>query len=302
MPRRTFTATHADSGRRLDRFLARELPAFDVEALAKAGRVRIRGKAASPMRKLWGNETIDVELPDAVPIRAAEDAPEVPVLYQDSELIVVDKPPGLVVEDEGNGRSVVEIVGARVGGCAVGGVAAPGVAHRLDRETSGCLALARTDAALAKLLSAFDQGLVDKRYLALVLGNPPDGLRLEGSYSRDPADPRRFTTRVRSARKASLSFEVRARLPGAALLEVVLETGRTHQIRVQLSEAGWPVLGDSIYGPDAARQHAAAKVLGRQALHAWKLSITGPLTVSAEAPIPADFERARAVLEAGAGA
>lgn len=294
MALRTLRVTKADAGKRLDRYLSKALPGIDLSAI----RVTIRGKPAKPERKLWGNEEIEVELPEPRRVEVAADAPEVPVLHLDDDLVIVNKPPGIVVESEGNGRSVVEVVGARVGGCSCAGLAAPGVAHRLDRETSGCLALARTDDSLQRLKDAFDQGAVDKRYLAIVLGAPPDQLRLEGPYSRDPKDPRRFTCRVDSPRRAALCFTVRERLEGAALLEVVLETGRTHQVRVQLSEAGFPVLADSLYGPDAARGHPAARALGRQALHASGLRIEGGGLKGArvEAPLPPDFERALAVL------
>lgn len=177
--------------------------------------------------------------------------------------------------------------------------ARPGVVHRLDRETSGCLVLARTDSAVAALDRAFQDKRVDKRYWTLVLGEAPGQGRLEGPYGRDPENPRKYTTRVRSARRAALSFEVRERLVGATLLEVKLETGRTHQIRVQLSEAGHPVLGDAIYGPREARAHPAALALGRQALHALRLTLPHPSTgqeVRVEAPLPEDFQRALALL------
>ena len=299
MSRRTLTATRPDAHSRLDRFLARAVAGLTLEqasALADGGKVRIRGKIARAGRVLWGNEVVEVELEPPPPVVAAADAPEIPVLHADADILVVDKPPGLVVESEGKGRSVVEIVGARVGGCEVARQAVPGVAHRLDRETSGCLALARSDAALAALKRSFEQKLVQKRYLALVLGEPPDKLRLEGPYGRDPKDPRRYTTRFASPRRAALFFEVRERFPGAALLEVGLETGRTHQIRVQLSEAGYLVLGDKVYGTDAARAHPAARAIGRQALHAVTLSLPG---VSARAPVPKDFERAMELLREG---
>ncbi|MBI5544788.1 MAG: RluA family pseudouridine synthase [Deltaproteobacteria bacterium] len=295
----TVQAQQEDAGERLDRFLASKVPGLTLERarqLADEGRVRIRGKTASFKRKLWGNELIELDLPGPEPVHVATDAPEVPLLYADADLVVVDKPAGLVVESEGKGRSVAEIVGARLGGCEVAGVAAPGVVHRLDRETSGCLALARTDAAWAALEAAFQSKRIQKRYLALVLGEPPDSLRLEGPYGRDPADPRRFTTRARSARRAALSFKVEERFPGAALLEVALETGRTHQIRVQLSEAGFPVLADALYGQDAARHHPAAQMIGRQALHAVRLQLPAPsgTEVAVEAPLPSDFARSLA--------
>ncbi|HEX8700281.1 MAG TPA: RluA family pseudouridine synthase [Myxococcaceae bacterium] len=291
------------AGERLDKHLSKQVPGLSLErarTLISQGRVRIRGKQCQPTRKLWGGEEIELELPPprAAPKRAVE-GPELPVLHDDEAMVIVNKPPGLVVEPGGAEASVVELLAARLPPFDVEGVARPGVVHRLDRETSGCLVLARTDAAVAALDRAFQEKRVDKRYWTLVLGEAPEQGRLEGPYGRDPENPRKYTTRVRSARRAALSFEVRERLVGATLLEVKLETGRTHQIRVQLSEAGHPVLGDALYGPREAREHPAALVLGRQALHALRLTLPHPSTgkdLRVEAPLPEDFQRALALL------
>ena len=264
--------------------------------------MRIRGKKCQATRKLWGGEEIELSRPPPrAPARLSAEGPELPVLHDDASLVIVNKPADLVVEPSGNVPSVVELLAARLPPFDVEGVARPGVVHRLDRETSGCLALARTDEAVAALDRAFQEKRVDKRYWALVLGETPERERLEAPYGRDPKDPRRFTTKVRSARRAALSYEVRERLKGATLVEVKLETGRTHQIRVQLSEAGHPVLADSLYGPEETRTHPAAKAMGRHALHALRLSLPSPATgerVSVEAPLPEDFQRALALLRA----
>jgi 23S rRNA pseudouridine1911/1915/1917 synthase len=133
---------------------------------------------------------------------------------------------------------------------------------------------------------------VDKEYLALVAGEPPDQGRIDTPYARDPVDPRRFTTRRESPRRARLSFRVERRLAGGALLRVRLETGRTHQIRVQLAEAGWPILGDAVYG-------RPSPLIGRQGLHAWRLSFPRPsdgARVQVEAPVPADLAGAVEVM------
>ncbi|RKH22154.1 RluA family pseudouridine synthase [Corallococcus praedator] len=291
------------AGERLDRFLTKHVPGLTPErarALLDAGRVRIRGKKAQATRKLWGGEELEMETPEPRASPAASlEGPELPVLHDDAALIIVAKPPGLVVEPEGRAASVVGLLAARCPPFNVEGVAQPGVVHRLDRETSGCLALARTDDAVAALLKAFQDKRVDKRYQTLVLGQPPDTGRLEGPYARDPKDPRRFTTRVPSARRAALTFTVRERFREGALLDIDLDTGRTHQIRVQLSEAGFPVLGDSVYGTQAARTHPAALAVGRQALHAWRLEVptsaTGKL-IQVESPLPDDFLRGLALL------
>ena len=303
MSTQTLQVPREAAGKRLDTFLSTHVPGLSLErarVLIEQGHVRIRGKKCQPTRKLWGGEEVELSRPPPrAPPKRAPVGPTLPVLHDDASLLIIDKPPGLVVEPSGGAASVVELAAAQRPPFDVEGVAQPGVVHRLDRETSGCLALARTDAAAAALLHAFQEKRVDKRYLALVLGEPPERQRLEAPYGRDPKDPRRFTTQVRSARRAALSYEVRERLPGAALVEVELDTGRTHQIRVQLSEAGYPVLGDSMYGPEVARTHPAAKALGRQALHAWRLSLPSPTTgqdVRVEAPLPEDFLRALALL------
>jgi len=295
------------AGERLDKFLSAHVPGLSLErarVLIEKGHVLIRGKKCQMSRKLWGGEEIELNSPAPRPpshaqVRRSVEGPELPVLHDDAAMVIVNKPPGLVVEPNGGVPSVVELLASRMQPFDVEGLSQPGVVQRLDRETSGCLSLARTDAAVAALDRAFQDKRVDKRYWALVLGETPERDRLEAPYGRDPKNPRLFTTKVRSARRAALSYEVRERLKGATLVEVKLETGRTHQIRVQMAEAGYPVLGDSMYGPQETRMHPAAKEIGRHALHAFRLSLPSPLTgemVSVEAPLPEDFQRALAML------
>jgi 23S rRNA pseudouridine1911/1915/1917 synthase len=296
------------AGERLDKFLTAHVPGLSLErarVLIEKGHVLIRGKKCQMSRKLWGGEEIELSSPAPRPpshaqVRRSVEGPELPVLHDDAAMVIVNKPPGLVVEPNGGvPPSVVELLASRMQPFDVEGLSQPGVVQRLDRETSGCLSLARTDAAVAALDRAFQEKRVDKRYWALVLGETPERDRLEAPYGRDPKNPRLFTTKVRSARRAALSYEVRERLKGATLVEVKLETGRTHQIRVQMAEAGYPVLGDSMYGPQETRMHPAAKEIGRHALHAFRLSLPSPLTgelVSVEAPLPEDFQRALTML------
>lgn len=280
------------AGERLDRFLSRALPASAerVRRLAAEGRVRIRGKACSPLRRLAGGERIELDLPAPRQVAAAPGEPVLRVLHDEGGVLVVEKPPGLAVEPAGPSSPSAVGAASRLGTFDVEGVARPGLPHRLDRDTSGCLLLARSDAALAHLKGAFHRGVVEKVYLALVAGDPPDEATLDTPYARRADDPRRFTTRQPSPRRARLSFRVERRFPGAALLRVRLDTGRTHQIRVQLAEAGWPVLGDATYG--AADAH-----FPRQALHAWRLAFPRPgdgRPVEVESPWPADLEAALA--------
>lgn len=291
----SFLVPREARGERLDRFVARALSVSleRARALVAAGDVRIRGRTCAAQRKLFGGEEVHVARAAPRPAPAVAVAgPALPVLHDDADCLVVAKPAGLPVHPSRAGAPSVAGAASRIGAFDVDGRAEPGFPHRLDRDTSGCLLLARTDAALAALRAGFEAGAVEKEYRALVAGSPPDAAALDTAYGRSPADPRRFTTRVTSARRARLSFTVAERLPGAALLAVLLDTGRTHQIRVQLAEAGWPVLGDPVYG-------VPSPVVARQALHAARLAFPRPsdgARVEARAPLPADLEAALAAL------
>lgn len=268
---------------RIDRFLEKNSPltAERIAYLLKTGGVKIRGKAVNPARKLWGGEEVEVLVPPPRTLPRM-DGPNIPVLMENDRFIAIDKPSGITVEPERDQLSIVELLATQRKGFDVAGYAAPGVAHRLDKDTSGCLIFAKTDEAAAALKAAFEKKAVDKRYLAIVTGTPAKTATLEGPYGRSLEDPRRYTTKVKSARRARLTFEVVEQFKDAALLDVVLDTGRTHQIRVQLAEAGHGVLGDLLYG-------RASPLIQRFALHARLLEIPS-LGVSVRAEPPADFE------------
>jgi 23S rRNA pseudouridine1911/1915/1917 synthase len=279
-------------GERLDRFVAQALSlGLDrVRALVESGAIRIRGRTCAFHRKLFGGEEVEVAL--AAPRPVAASGPELALLYDDPDCAVAAKPAGLPVLPSREGAPSVEGAASRLGRFDVDGRAAPGFPHRLDRDTSGCLLLARTDAALAALKGAFEAGAIEKEYRVIVAGAPPEQGHLDTPYGRSPEDPRRFTTRVASARRARLGYTVVERLAGAALLAVVLDTGRTHQIRVQLAEAGFPVLGDAVYG-------VPSPAVTRQALHAERLAFPRPSDggrVEVRAPWPEDLALALEVL------
>lgn len=284
----------AGAGPRLDAFLTKAVPGFSkaqVQRLLADGRVKVNGKKAKPMRRIVGGEEVELELPE--PKKAAAPAPGGPklrALYEDPKWLVIDKPSGLVVEPEGDQLSVVALAADQFGGFDVGGLAQPGVAHRLDKDTTGCLILSKTDDALAELKQAFEDKRVTKTYLALVWGSPPETGKLDQPYGRHPEDPRRYTTRFPSARRARLSWKKLEQFQEAALVEIDLDTGRTHQIRAQFADLGHPVLGDWLYGTAPAK----AAGFGRFALHAVRLHLVGltkqPRTL--EAPIPPDFASA----------
>jgi 23S rRNA pseudouridine1911/1915/1917 synthase len=199
---------------------------------------------------------------------------ELRVLFRDERLAVVDKPAGLAVDED------VLALAARAL-APPGGRAWPRIVHRLDRGTSGCLLFALRKESEAFLARAFDEGRVFKTYLAVVEGTPPARQSIDTPYGPDPRDRRKFTTRIDTPRRARLSYEVVRQFEHYALLKIDLDTGRTHQIRVQLSESGFPVLGDETYG-------RASPLIARPALHAFKLSIPDVLEV--EAPVPPDIE------------
>jgi 23S rRNA pseudouridine1911/1915/1917 synthase len=280
-----------------------------AQRLIQAGHVRVDGRAARGSARLRGGERIDLELPPAPPHALAAEALPLAVLHEDLDLLVLDKAAGMAVHPARGTPSgtVVNALVHRLGAGAPGG-GRLGLVHRLDKETSGCLVVARSDAALAALQAAFKARRVEKTYLALCHGAPPAEGRLDTLHGRHPADRTRFTTRVRSGRRAVTAWRALERFGDrATLLEVALETGRTHQIRVHLAEAGHPLLADATYGgrrrearlPSEDPVRRAAEALGRQGLHAWRLAFDHPRTGrrgAFEAPPPADLRRALEIL------
>ena len=291
------------AGPRLDAFLLKSVPGFSkaqVQRLLADGKVKVNGKKAKPLRRIVGGEEIELDLPELQKAPSSPSGPKLRPLYEDAKWLVIDKPSGLTVEQEANQPSVVGLAAAQFGGFNVGGVAQPGVAHRLDKDTTGCLILSKTDLALAELKQAFEDKRITKTYWALVWGNPPETGALDQPYGRHPEDPRRYTTRFPSARRARLSWKKLEQLGDeAALVEINLDTGRTHQIRAQFADLGHPVLGDWLYGTAPAK----AAGFGRFALHAAKLTLEGltkrPLTL--ESPLPDDFKSALEALRAKSG-
>ena len=294
-------------GERIDQHLAHAFPDLSrsrLRALIDDGQVTLQGRAVKAAQRLSGGEEIVLTLPPPLPAEPIAEELPVQFLYQDEDVAVVDKPPGLVVHPAA-GHAQGTLVNALLfhlkdlGG--VGGELRPGIVHRLDKDTSGCLVVAKHERALTALQAAFKSRAVEKTYLALVHGAPPDRLRIETLYGRHPVHRKRFTGKVKEGKPALTEFEVRERFEGAALLEVQLFTGRTHQIRVHLSEAGFPLLGEKVYGPRKPKGKVGEvqAALGRQALHAWRLAFPHPRTgrrIALEAPVPEDLARAIAAL------
>ncbi len=309
------------SGVRLDRFLAerhQELSRSRLQALVEDGCVLVDGQAAKPSRKLRGGEVVSVEVPEPVPAEPQPEALPLDILHEDADLLVVNKAAGMVVHPAAgvDSGTLVNAILFHVHDLAgIGGEIRPGIVHRLDKDTSGCLVVAKNERALNRLQQAFKGRRVDKRYLAIAYGDPPEAWTMDTPFGRHPTDRVRFTSKrpVGPQRQAISHFRVRERFGVAALVEAEIVTGRTHQIRVHLSDASHPLLGDELYGgalrkrrlKESAVARQAEAAIGRQALHAHSLAFPHPSTgetMRFEAPIPEDFRSALDVLRAYTGA
>jgi 23S rRNA pseudouridine1911/1915/1917 synthase len=260
-----------------------------AERLIESGGVTVDGASAPKSRKLGGGEELDFEPEaEAAPLER-EDVP-LRIAFEDEHLLVVDKPAGVVVHP-GAGRRGGTLVHGLLGRTAGGDDPdRPGIVHRLDRDTSGLLVVARSDEAYTRLQELIRRRLVERRYLALVKGTPRSRTgRIEAPIGRDRRDRMRHSLDTATPRDAVTLFELRELLPEHALLEVRLETGRTHQIRVHLESIGLPIAGDPVYG---SRGDLG---LARQFLHAHHLRFAHPFSgeqVDVGSPLPADLEAA----------
>ena len=305
MERRELTVDGDAAGLRLDRFLARAFPEHSrarLQALIESGHVRLDGQPTRAAARLKPAQVVSIGFPPPEPAEPqAEDIP-LQVVHEDAQLLVIDKPAGLVVHP-GAGVRAGTLVNALLHHVrdlsGVGGVLRPGIVHRLDRGTSGLLVVAKDDATHRALVRLFASRAVEKTYLAIVLGCPsPRAGRIELPIGRDPVHRLKMSARAPRARPARSDYELVEALDGAALVRVRLHTGRTHQIRVHLSSLGHPVAGDALYGgtraPGCRRPaaRAALQALARPALHAHLLAFVHPATgarLELHSPLPADL-------------
>ena len=281
---------------RLDQFLVRELPKFSrsrIQQLIRTGSVTLNGSPARPRELVRTGDRIEVNEPPPEKIDNQPEAIPLDVLYEDEELIVINKPAGLVVHP-GAGHREHTLVNAllhhfpKLSG--IGGKERPGIVHRLDKETSGCLVVAKTDEAHRGLSTQFAERTVEKAYLALVAGQlRKSSGTIEEKIGRHPVDRQRMSTTSKRGRAAKTDYRVISASDEVSLLECKLHSGRTHQIRVHLHHLGHPVLGDKVYGGKYEKN------FGRQMLHAWRLGFQHPGTLewkNFEASLPTDFENA----------
>ncbi len=278
--------------KRLDAFLAEALGGShsraQVKAALDAGLVRLNGKIARPGLTVKEGDKIEGEIAPTISTSIVPESIPLSVLHEDDDLLVIDKPSGLVVHP-GAGNKTGTLVHALLGRggplSSSGGGDRPGIVHRLDKETSGVMLVAKNNSAHKKLQSQFESRTLSKTYLALVKGHVrfEEG-RLEGAIGRHPKVRHKMAVSVRDdAREAFSRYRVMERFPGSTLLEVKIRTGRTHQIRVHMEHEGHPVVGDKIYGTEGSR-------LG---LHAWKIEFDHPKTgerMEFESPVPKELQ------------
>jgi len=293
-------------GARLDAFLADVLPdrsRSQIQKLIKDGHVTAGG--ATPRKPLRSStpvrtgQTFEIDFPAPVESKAATEDLPLPILYEDADLVVVDKPAGMVVHPAAghSGGTVVNALLHLVDDLSgVGGELRPGIVHRLDRGTSGVMIAAKNDAAHHELARQFHDREVEKEYIALVWGLVQQGRRIDAPIGRDPSDRQKMSTRARRARSAVTRVAKAEHLRGVSLLHVTIATGRTHQIRVHLSAIGHPIVGDSTYGGVHRRVSndvRAVQRLARPFLHAARLAFTHPTDdrrMEFTSPLPDDLQ------------
>jgi 23S rRNA pseudouridine1911/1915/1917 synthase len=302
MERHEFTVDLESVGLRLDIYLAGLLPRHSraqLQRVVKDGRATLGSRTAKCNATLKAGDVVAIEIPDAAPTTLVAQDIHLPVLYQDADVIVVNKPAGMVVHPAA-GHAQDTLVNALLFHAdnlsGVGGEQRPGIVHRLDRGTSGLMVAAKNDAAHGELTRQFHDREVEKEYIALAWGDVHAGRRIDLPVGRDPVHREKMSTRARRARSAVTRITASRDLRGVSLLHVAIATGRTHQIRVHLSAIGHPIVGDGTYGGVRHRMPAALRAverLERPFLHAARLAFTHPsegTRLEFTCPLPPDLQ------------
>ena len=306
MPVFNFTATESEAGHRLDTVIVAHLPILSrsrASRLIRAGHITVNGHIRKPGYLTKPGDVVRSEIPSPEPIICRPEAIPLSILHEDSDVIVLNKPSGLVVHP-GAGHKSRTLVNALLFHCpdleGIGGDLRPGLVHRLDKDTSGTLVVAKNDMAHESLSHQFKKHQVQKRYLALVYGavKASAGV-IDLPIGRHPTDRKKMSTESRRSRLTETRWKVKKVFSGVTLLEIDLKTGRTHQVRVHCAAIGHPVVGDATYGrkrgwkdlPSRQTQEVVGTVR-RQMLHAWQLTFLHPRTkqsMSFESPVAKDM-------------
>jgi len=290
---------------RLDTYLRGRFPAVSrgaIQRLIEEGHIRVNGRNIKPTHTPRAGEQVEVHWPEARPALAQPEEIPLQILYEDEALLVLNKPPGLVVHPAA-GHEEHTLVNALLHHCkgelsGIGGVARPGIVHRLDKETSGCLVVAKNDETHLALSAQFASRKVEKTYHVIACGEiPRDRGEIRAAIARHPSHRKRMAVDEDLGRQARTSYRVIERLRGATFAEALLHTGRTHQIRVHFQFLGFPVVGDQTYGnrQNFRLTELTGYTAPRQMLHAFQLSFIHPRTgkrLSSEAKEPEDFRDA----------
>lgn len=300
-PPPTHDLTADRAGERLDVFVVRKLPDLTrsrVQKLIEDGSVAVGGARAKPSLRLEEGQRVRVAVPPPTEATASPESIALDVIYEDADLLVVNKPAGMTVHPA-PGHATATLVNAILAHCddlsGIGGVLRPGIVHRLDRDTSGVIVVAKNDPAHNALARQLKARTVEKTYVALVEGTPkPAEGVIDAPIARDPRNRQRMAI-VENGRASTTAYRVIERFRGYALVEARPKTGRTHQIRVHFAAIGHPIAGDRVYGKPSA-------LVGRQFLHAKRIAFNHPRTserVEFEAPLPEDLRNALEILREG---
>jgi 23S rRNA pseudouridine1911/1915/1917 synthase len=314
---RTITVDAESVGLRIDAFLSANFSIYSrsyIRKLIDNHDVRVDGRSVRASYRVKAGEKISIHEPPPEPIEPVPQDIPLNVVFEDRDILVIDKPPGIVVHPA-PGNQEGTLVNALLHHCqdlsGVGGALRPGIVHRLDRDTSGVLVVTKNDRAHRRLAQQFHDHQVEKRYIAFAACRPstpplPDKGRIETLFGRHPVHRKRFSSKVKRGKHAITNYKVIRRFSGkdwaAIKVMVELETGRTHQIRVHLSDKGFPILGDKLYGGRSAKVYPQAILPKRQALHAAYLGFIHPISsqpVSFEAPLPQDLVDLETLLARG---
>jgi 23S rRNA pseudouridine1911/1915/1917 synthase len=296
-----------DLGSRLDQFLSEadlNLSRSQAKKLIETGNILLNQKPTKPSVRLKAGDVVSGTLPKPKPLSLQPEPIPLDIIYEDSSIIVIDKPPGMVVHPA-YGNPSGTLVNALLYHCkdlaGINGILRPGIVHRLDKDTSGVMVVAKDDEAYHQLTKQFKNRTVEKVYVAIAYGkfSQEEGL-IDSAIGRHPSERKRMSTRTKRGRMAITRWKVRERLDGFTFLEIFPQTGRTHQIRVHLSSMGHPLLGDPVYGRKGRRGSirdpvlkVCLKKMNRQALHAHRLGFNHPRTgekVEFISPIPQDMK------------